>query len=119
MRSTERKAAWRAVRGMLHQSLALRGSRVALYDLRETVEAASGPLPVTYLAALQVLGDASCLEPIAAAYSRAHEKDAWWRHQLATAFQTVARRERISKRHAVMKRIQGRWPAAAGAIASQ
>jgi hypothetical protein len=110
--STQRRAEWRAVRGILHQALALRGSRVALYDLRETVEGASGPLPVSYLAALHVLGDASCLEPIAAAYSRADENDAWWRRQLATAFQAVARRERISRRHAVMKRIQGRWPAA-------
>lgn len=119
VRSIERKADWRAVRGMLHQALALRGSRVALYDLRETIEGASGPLPASYLAAVHVLGDASCLEPIAAAYSHADEKDARWRHQLAAAFQAVVRRERISKRHAVMKRIQGRWPAAAMEMTAQ
>ena len=42
-----------AVRGALHQALALRGSRVALYDLRETIERPPAPLPSSFLAALQ------------------------------------------------------------------
>ncbi len=101
---------WRNVRGQLHQALAQRGSRVALYDLREALEQSSAPLPVSFLAALQVLGDASCLEPIASAYSRARRDDAWWRQQLAAAFHEICRRERITRRHAILKRIAARCP---------
>ena len=98
----------------LHQALALRGSRVALYDLRETLEDAATPLPTSFLAALHVLGDASCLEPLAAAWGAA-EPDRTadglrWRQQLASALRAIAQREKITKRHAVMKKIAARWP---------
>jgi hypothetical protein len=119
LRPPARRTEWRALRGTLHQALAVRGSRVALYDLRETLADAGEPLPVSYLAAVHALGDASCLESLAAAYSRAQRSEAWWRHQLAAAFQTIVERERITKRHAVMKRIQKRWPAAAAEILRQ
>jgi hypothetical protein len=114
-----RRTEWRALRGTLHQALALRGSRLALYDVRETIADAGEPLPASFLAAVHVVGDASCLEPLAAAYSHAKDRDTWWRHQLAAAFQAIVRRERITKRHAVMKRIQTRWPAAAAAMTPQ
>ncbi|HEY7497285.1 MAG TPA: hypothetical protein VH740_02165 [Vicinamibacterales bacterium] len=97
---------WRGLRGSIHQALALRGSRVALYDLRESMEQAEGPLPVSFLAALHVLGDASCLDPIASAWKRAMAGDERWRHQLGAAFRAIAKRERITKRHAAAKR----WP---------
>jgi hypothetical protein len=97
----------------LHQALALRGSRVAMYDLRETIEGARGPVPVSFLAALHVVGDASCLEPLAAACARTGTGDARWRHQLGEAFHAIARREKVTTRHAVMKRIAARWPEAA------
>ena len=64
------------MRGRVHVALAARGSRIALYDLRESLEAAapatsfSGPLPVDFLAALSTAGDASCLEAVTAAYAR-------------------------------------------------
>lgn len=103
------RAAWLGVRGALHQALALRGSRVAVYDLRETLEQSRGPVPTSFLAALHVVGDESCLEPIAAAFARA-ESDERWRVQLAAAFRAIAKREKITKRHAVMKRILARWP---------
>jgi hypothetical protein len=117
--SPQRRAEWRAFRGALHQALARRGSRIALYDLRETLDGATEPLPVAYLAALHVLGDASCLEPIAAAYSRANGRDGWWQRQLAAAFRAIATRERITKRHALMKRIQSRFPDATAALVAQ
>jgi hypothetical protein len=98
------RAAWQSLRGALHQALALRGSRVAVYDLRETIGQTRGPLPTSFLAALHVVGDESCLEPIAAAYARV-ESDARWRVQLAAAFRAIAKREKITKRHAVMKRV--------------
>ncbi len=102
---------WMALRGSLHQALALRGSRVALYDLRETVEAAGvRPLPVSFLAALQVLGDRTCLEPLAIAWGRTDPTDAQARYQLATAFRAIARHEKVTKGHTLMKKIAARWP---------
>jgi hypothetical protein len=105
---------WLALRGALHQALALRGSRLALYDLRETIEEGAARLPTSFLAALHVLGDRSCLEPLAAAWGAAEpdrtNNGLRWRQQLASAFRAIAQRERITKRHAVMKRIAARWP---------
>jgi hypothetical protein len=105
-----RRAEWQAVRGALHQTLALRGSRVAVYDLRETLAAAHAPVPVSFLAALHAVGDQSCLEPLAAAYSRTHPEDTRWRHQLAAAFRAISAREKVTHRHAAMKRILSKWP---------
>lgn len=109
-----RRDEWRAARGAMHQALALRGSRIAIYDLRESIEEARQPLPVSFLAALHVVGDQSCLEPLAAAWS--HTDDGRWRHQIATAFRTISRRERVTRRHATVKRIALRWPEAAAAF---
>jgi hypothetical protein len=110
------RLAWQQVRGTAHQVLALRGSRIALYDLRETVETAAEPLPPSFLSAMRAVGDASCVEPLAAALARAPELDLWWRHQLASALRGIARRERITRRHASMKRVLARWPQAAAAL---
>jgi hypothetical protein len=109
-RDTER-AGWLVVRGAVHELLARRDSRVALYDLRETIEAAGGPLPSSYLTASAGIGDAACLEAIGAAYARAaasdHERT--WRADLGTAARAIAKREKITSRHEVVRRIQARW----------
>lgn len=107
----EGAARWTALRGALHQTLALRGSTVAVYDLRETLEGTAEPLPPAFISALHAVGDASCLEPIAAAHTRS--SDERWRQQLAGAFHAIVKRERLSRRHAVLKRIETRWPDAA------
>ena len=105
---------WLTLRGTLHQALALRGSRIALYDLRETVEAAGAPLPASFLDALHVLGDASCLDPIAVAWAAmagvTTPELLRWRQQLETAFRAIVQREKLTKRSAVMKRVATRWP---------
>jgi hypothetical protein len=105
------------VRAAVHVALAHRGGRLGLYDLRETLEGASAPLPVEFVAALTAIGDASCLEPIVAAYARTRPAPRpghdWWHERLADAFQTIVTRERVTRRHAVMKRIERRWPEAA------
>ncbi len=102
---------WRLVRGAIHQALALRGSRVAMYDLRESFGEGDGRLPVSFLAAVQAVGDSSCLEPLAATMSgRASQSDERWQHQVTTAFRAIAKREKITRRHAVMRRISARWP---------
>ena len=102
---------WLCARGTAHLVLARRGSRLALYDLRESV-ATGVPLPVEFLAALAVIGDQSCLETLAAAHARGQEerRDDWWRDHLAETFRAIVRRERLTRRHALMKKIDARWP---------
>jgi len=112
--SAQSRPGWLALRGALHQALALRGSRVALYDLRETVEAAGTPLPASFLAALHVVGDASCLEPLAVAWAATSDANtpetARWRQQLEAALRAIVHREKLTKRNAAMKRVAARWP---------
>ena len=105
---------WRLARAAAHVALAHRGSRLALYDLRESFETSKGPLPVEFLAAVSLIGDASCVEAIAAAHGKA--ENAWWRHQLADAFYTIVQREKLTGRHALMKKIARRSP---GLVASR
>ncbi len=102
-----RRSAWTAVRAAAHLALARRDSRLALYDLRESLERTREPLPVDMLAALGLIGDASCLEAIASA--RARVADEWWRDRLQQAFDSIVRRERLTARHAVMRRIRAKY----------
>ncbi|HET7694663.1 MAG TPA: hypothetical protein VFK57_03075 [Vicinamibacterales bacterium] len=108
-----RREEWRAVRGAVHQALASRNSRLALYDLRDSLLGADR-LPVTFLAALEEIGDASCLEPLAAAYdASSRSSDTWWREHVAAAFRAIMQREGLTRRHAAVKRTMSRWPDAA------
>ena len=109
-----RRAAWQALRGAIHQALGLRGSTIALYDLRETLEEAREPLPSSFIGALHAVGDTSCLDAIAAAHAgtpRSGEAADRWRAQLEAAFKAIAGREKITRKSAVMKRIEKKWPA--------
>jgi hypothetical protein len=108
--ASPRRMQWRALRGALHQALALRGSRIAAYDLRESLESTRDPLPASFLAAIHAVGDASFIDPLAAALSRASSNDVLWRHHLASTFRAVARREGLTRRHAVIKRAMAKWP---------
>jgi HEAT repeat protein len=103
-----RRAWWTRARGCAHVALAKRSSLLGVYDLREALENASGPLPVEFLAALALIGDASCLDAIATAHGRA--MDRWWREHLADAFHAIVARKRLTRRHAVLKKIQKRSP---------
>lgn len=109
----DEEGGWRALRGAVHHALAQRGSRVALYDLREALAGAAGPLPVSFLAAVHALGDSTCLEPLAAAYTKASPDETWWRQQLASACHDVMAREKLTRRSAVVKRVLARFPGAA------
>jgi hypothetical protein len=105
-----RREQWRAVRGALHQALAGRNSRLALYDLRDSL-LEPGRLPVAFLAAIEEIGDASCVETLAAAYDASSRSgDTWWREHLASAFRAIVQREGLTRRHAAMKRALARWP---------
>ena len=106
------RAAWTRARGAAHVALARHGSRLGVYDLRESLEKSGAPLPVEFMAALSLIGDATCLESIAAAYAHAPAKrDDWWRDHLVDAFRAIVKRDKLTARHAVMKKIQKRWPA--------
>jgi hypothetical protein len=106
------KEQWRIARAAGHVALAHRGSRLAVYDLRESLETAKGPLPVEFLEAVRLIGDATCLEAIAGAYAKA--RDGWWRQHLAEAFKAIAAREKLTRRHAILKRIEKRCPGIVG-----
>ena len=111
--SPDRRLEWTRARGTIHAALAARGSRLALYDLRETLEAAGSALPVEFLSALSAVGNASCLEAIAAAYTRSSStREDWWRRHLKEAFRTIVDRETLTGRHAVMRKLAKRWPVA-------
>jgi hypothetical protein len=105
---------WVAVRASAHAALSEHGSRLALYDLRETFEAATMPLAVEFVAAMMSVGDASCLDAVAGAYARAASgapaREDWWRRSLADVFRAIVQREGLTRRHAVTKRIERRWP---------
>jgi HEAT repeat protein len=109
------KEQWRIARAAAHVALARRGSRLAVYDLRESLETAKGPLPVEFLEAIRLVGDPTCLEAIAGAYSKA--RDGWWRQHLAEAFNAITAREKLTRRHAVLKKIEKRWPGCLLALA--
>ena len=69
---------WTAARGAVDQALALRGSRVALYDLRETLQRAKpGLLLFVVLAVVTIVGDDSCVEPSAAGPSHRPTRSRW------------------------------------------
>jgi hypothetical protein len=106
-----RREEWRAVRGAVHQALAARNSRLALYDLRDSLFDA-GRLPVAFLAALEEIGDATCLEALASAYESSRSGDPWWREHVAIAFRAIVHREGLTRRHAAVKRALARWPEA-------
>ena len=104
---------WLLVRGTAHAALARRGSRVALYDLREAFDAAQATLPLDFLTALTLVGDSSCLEPMARAWAAA-PRETWWRERLTDAAADIVRRERLTARNAIVKRIRTKWPAFLG-----
>lgn len=108
---------WITVRGALHQHLAARNSRLALYDLRETLEQAGGPLPVGFLSAAAVIGDAACLAPLAQAWVTTPTDDRWWREHLADAFRSIVTREGLTRRHPALKKILEKWPGAGVLVA--
>ena len=107
--SARRRQDWQMTRAGAHAVLAQRGSRVALYDLRETFDAARGPLPVDFLAAATTVGDATCLEPMARAWAASPAGETWWRERLADAAADIMHRTRLSGRSHVVKRIRTKW----------
>jgi hypothetical protein len=101
--------AWTAARGAAHAALASRGSRVALYDLRESFDSTARPLPLDFLLAMSAIGDSSCLEPLAKAWSAAAD-DLWWRERLQGTARDIMKRDTLTARHAAVKRVRSKYP---------
>jgi hypothetical protein len=100
---------WIVTRGAVHAALARRGSRVALYDLRESFDAAQSPLPLDFLTAVTAVGDTSCVEPLARAWAGS-PREAWWRTRLSEAAADILRREKLTGRSAAVKRVRAKYP---------
>jgi HEAT repeat protein len=102
---------WGTVRAALHLALARRGSKVALYDLRETLERAKEPLPADYLSALGLIGDATALEPLAVAFvaARGMADADQWRRDVAHVFRAIVAREGLTRRHGPVRRVRARY----------
>ena len=106
---SRRRDEWTRMRGAAHLALAHRGSRVALYDLREAFDVAGQPLPADFLAAAARVADESCLEPMARAWAGA-KGEPWWRSRLMETAADVVARLKLTGRHATLKRIRVKWP---------
>jgi hypothetical protein len=111
---------WRAVRGSVHLALARRSSRVAVYDLREAFAGDVESLPAGFVEAAALVADGTCLEPIAERLARfpatLNRADQQWRDELLTAGRAIVDRERLTRRHAVMRKVARLSPAVAEAL---
>ncbi|MCX6537344.1 MAG: hypothetical protein NT151_00210 [Acidobacteria bacterium] len=105
---------WRAARGVIHLALATRASRVAIYDLRESLAQTALPLSEDFVSALRLVGDATCLEPIVAAIARMpidiETRDHRIHDSLVDAGRAIVEREGLTRRHAAVKKILKTWP---------
>ena len=75
------------------------GYRVVWFDQPGHGESGRGPVALPDFV--------RALHAIAAAHGRA--TDRWWRQHLADTFQAIVAREGLTRRHAVMKKIEKRW----------
>jgi hypothetical protein len=118
--SAAARADWLAVRGLVHLALARRSSRVAVYDLREALAAAVEPMPPGFAEAAGLVGDGDCLESIAVSLARApaalEGRMREWHDGLVRAGRAIVERERLTRRHAVMKKIVRLSPAVADTL---
>lgn len=110
----EEAEAWRVTRAAAHLVLATRGSRLAIYDLRESLEGLGDQTPVGMLSALQQVGDASVLDAVADAWQAS--TNAWFKGQLVAIFRAVVEREKLTKRHAAIRKIATRSPGTFAAL---
>ncbi len=105
---------WTTARAAAHQALADRHSRLAVFDLRETLQTTTTRLPAAFLTAIAEVGDASCQEALATAWQ--HVRDADTRAQIASAFRDILTREKLTRRHAAVRHIANKFPDPAKAL---
>jgi HEAT repeat protein len=108
---TARRRAWTMAIGAAHLALAQRGSRLALFDLREALDQLPPDRLHDYVSAAGDVGDASCLEPLASAWTRSPDEAV--RGAIESAVAKIVEREGITRRHAVWKKLTSRFKQAA------
>jgi hypothetical protein len=86
----------------IHLALATLGSRIALYDLRDMLEARPPRAALTLIQAASEIGDASLVPALAALATT--EPDLY--EPCASAFATIARRERLRRAHKALARVR-------------
>jgi hypothetical protein len=111
--SDAERAGWTVALGAAHHALAGRGSRLARMDLRDALERTPPERLGELVAAAEAVGDASCLAPLAAAWSAGEGST---RARVAAAFAAIVAREGLSRRHAAIKDVIARWPYAAAEL---
>jgi hypothetical protein len=77
--------------------------------LRESFDSTAGPLPLDFLLAMSAIGDSSCLEPLARAWSAVAD-DLWWRERLQVTARDIMKRDMLTARHAAVKRMRSKYP---------
>lgn len=108
-------ARWESARAAAHAALARRGSRLALFDLREALSEGTTEPHADIVAAAAAIGDASCLEPLALALRRASSDGR--RSELVGAGQSIVAREGLTRRHAAVRHVLARHPEAGALVA--
>jgi hypothetical protein len=58
---------------------------------------------------MSTLGDATCLEPLARAWSAAPD-DTWWRDRLRETAADIVKRDKLTARHRAIKRVRSKYP---------
>jgi hypothetical protein len=104
------RAGWTVALGAAHHALAARGSRLGRLDLRDALERTPPERLGELVAAAEAIGDATCLAPLAAAWTAAEGPT---RARIEAAFAAIVARDRLTRRHAAVKDVLARWPLAA------
>ena len=92
----------RGARAAIHESLAALDSRVALYDLRETMEGAPRAVMPALLRAAGRVGDGSLVPALA----RAVAKERAWLEPCAEALSAIVAREKLRKTSTACKAVR-------------
>ena len=108
------RAGWSLALGAAHHALAARGSRLALFDLKDAIARTPPERLGEFLAAAAAVGDAHLLEPLARAWSAGGGAEV--HRRIDDAFGAIVARERLTRRHAAVKTVFERWPEAAAAL---
>jgi len=104
------RAGWTLALGAAHHALAARGSRLGRLDLRDALERTPPERLGELVAAAEAIGDATCLAPLAAAWTAAEGPT---RTRIEAAFTAIVARDGLTRRHTAVKDVLGRWPLAA------
>jgi hypothetical protein len=90
------------IRGRIHRALAALGSRIAVYDLRESLAVRPAPAPSLLLGAAQAVGDASLVPALAALGA----EEPSLQDACVSALAAIVGRERLRRTSAAVKSVR-------------